>query len=66
MEKEYKTNFIAAYLYKKGYEDAMSNDAISINNQNVSQHMKDAKKAYKEDVKEKRKSNPHHHSNRID
>ena len=66
MEKEYMINFIAAYLYKKGYEDAMSSDTISLNEENLSEHIKDVKKAYDEDISEKRKANPHHHTNRLD
>ena len=66
MEKELFLEFVTSYFYKKGYNDAKSDPVVNANQKTMSEYMTDCKKAYKVEIDEKRKDNPHHHTNRLD
>jgi hypothetical protein len=69
MKKDLLLEFTASYFYKKGYEDSkpdLLNNYNDLERKSISESIKDCLKAYKEEIKEQRKSNPHHHSNRLD
>ena len=66
MKKELFAEFVASYFYKKGYEDAKLDLVKSPNGKNLSEYLKSCKKAYKEELDENRKENPHYHQNRLD
>jgi hypothetical protein len=66
MEKEMFFKFAASYFYKKGFEDAKLDSKIKPESKNLSDYLNDCKKAYKQEIDENRKSNPHHHLNRMD
>jgi hypothetical protein len=69
MEKEYLIEFIASYFYKKGHKDAKSGFGDTLDGQEgktLTELIKECKKAYRDEVDEQRKTNPHHHANRID
>ena len=66
MEKELLIYFIASYLYKKGHEDAKLDTVNNPEYKNLSEYIKDGKKAYEVEKGELRKENPHHHTNRMD
>lgn len=66
MEKELFVDFIASYLYNKGYEDAKSGATNELEYKNLSEYIKEGKKAYEVEKGELRKENPHHYTNRLD
>jgi hypothetical protein len=66
MEKELFTEFVASYFYKKGRKDAKLSSLDDSEYKNLSEYLIECKKAYKAEIDEKRKENPHHHTNRLD
>jgi hypothetical protein len=66
MEKEMFFKFVASYFYNKGHEDAKMSDSKKIETKNMSEYFENCKKAYKDEIDENRKINPHHHLNRLD
>lgn len=66
MKKELLVEFTASYFYHKGYQDAKLGLVDDPKCKNLSELIKDCLKAYKEEIDEKRKENPHHHTNRLD
>ena len=66
MEKEFLVEFVASYFYKKGHKNAKLAHTDVLDSDTLSDLLKDCKKAYKEDIDEQRKQNPHHHTNRLD
>lgn len=66
MEKELFFKFVASYFYKKGYEDAKLSPKTNPDSVNLSEYQKECKEAYKQEIDENRKTNPHHHLNRFD
>ncbi len=66
MEKELFIKFVASYFYKKGKTDSDLDVLSNADHKTMHEYLNDCKKAYKVEIIEQRKANPHHHMNRLD